>query len=226
MRSWRPRTRQLLDNARPGLKRTEVRHVYAAPTGWWAALTNGGWMKYDDAAHKWVRAGLYVPDTTSAPAVKTTKGKKGVTPKAAAPKNAAPQLTAFLVNAWRSAGMPGTQRRPRRALSKDHGATWKPAQQGSAGRASRRQSVEVAAPAVAAYQASLPNAMPFTRKAGQLRGSILRCRCLRSHALLALGRFYGRAEVVSGTYSPHAPTCELRRHTSSIRRWSMPPTNR
>ncbi|MGB8496089.1 MAG: hypothetical protein WCE53_16945 [Candidatus Acidiferrum sp.] len=112
----------------PGLKRTELRHVYAAPTGWWAALTNGGWMKYDDAAHKWARAGLYVPDTTSAPAVKTTKGKKGVTPKAAAPKQAGPQLTAFLVNgmafgndAWYAATAGGV------LVSKDHGATWKPA---------------------------------------------------------------------------------------------------
>src|SRR5271165_5916875 len=82
----------------PGLKRTELRHVYAAPTGWWAALTNGGWMKYDDAAHKWVRAGQYVPDAASVSAVKTTKGKKGASPKAATPKQAAPQLTAYLVN--------------------------------------------------------------------------------------------------------------------------------
>jgi photosystem II stability/assembly factor-like uncharacterized protein len=129
----------------PGLKRTELRHVYAAPTSWWAALTNGGWMKYDDGAHKWVRAGLYVPDTTSAPTAKTTKGKKGVTPKAAAPKQADPQLTAFLVNgmafgsdAWYAATAGGV------LVSKDHGATWKPASKDPLAR-QPAQSVEVAA---------------------------------------------------------------------------------
>ncbi len=128
----------------PGLKRTELRHVYAAPTGWWAALTNGGWMKYDDAAHKWVRAGLYVPDTTSAPAAKATKGKKGVPPKAAAPKQASPQLTAFLANgmafgsdAWYAATAGGV------LVSKDHGATWKAASKDSLTR-QPTQSVEVA----------------------------------------------------------------------------------
>ena len=129
----------------PGLKRTELRHVYAAPTGWWAALTNGGWMKYDDAAHKWARAGLYVPDATSGPAAKTTKGKKGVTPKAAAPKQAGPQLTAFLVNgmafgsdAWYAATAGGV------LASKDHGATWKSASKDSLTR-QPAQSVEVTA---------------------------------------------------------------------------------
>ena len=129
----------------PGLKRTELRHVYAAPTGWWAALTNGGWMKYDDAAHKWACAGLYLPDATSGPAVKTTKGKKGVTPKAAAPKQAGPQLTAFLVNGmafgsdvWYAATTGGM------LASKDHGATWKSASKDPLTR-QPAQSVEVAA---------------------------------------------------------------------------------
>ena len=110
----------------PGLKRPEVRHVYAAPTGWWAALTNGGWSKYDEASHKWVRAGLYAPDATSA-SVATTKGKKGAA-KPAAPKQTSPQLAAFLVNSmafsndeWFAATAGGV------LVSKDHGATWKPA---------------------------------------------------------------------------------------------------
>ncbi len=109
----------------PGLKRTDLRHVYAAPTGWWAALNNGGWMKYDDAAHKWMRAGLYVPDATPVAAVKTTKGKKGTTPKAT-PKPTAPQFTAFQVNgmafgsdAWYAATAGGV------LVSKDRGTTWK-----------------------------------------------------------------------------------------------------
>jgi len=127
----------------PGLKRTELRHVYAAPTGWWAALTNGGWMKYDDATHKWVRAGLYVPDPASVAVAKTTKGKKGATPKAA-PKQAAPQLTAFLVNgmafgndAWYAATAGGV------LVSKDHGTTWKAASKDPLTR-QPAQSVEVA----------------------------------------------------------------------------------
>lgn len=113
----------------PGLKRTEMRHVYAAPTGWWASLTKGGWMKYDESTRKWVKAGLYAPDpvTTSAPA--TTKGKKGAAATAAkrpVAKSAAPQLSAFLVNdmtfsddTWYAATAGGV------LVSKDKGATWK-----------------------------------------------------------------------------------------------------
>lgn len=129
----------------PGLKRTELRHVYAAPTGWWAALTNGGWMKYDDGTHKWVRAGLYVADATPAPAAKTTKGTKSVTPMTAAPKKAAPQLTVFLVNgmafgsdAWYAATAGGV------LVSKDNGETWKLASKDPLTR-QPAQSVEVAA---------------------------------------------------------------------------------
>src|ERR1700730_15207427 len=75
----------------PGLKRTETRHVYATPTGWWASLTTGGWMKYDEAAHKWSRTGLYVPDSGAASAA--TKGKKGANSKSKAPvaRTSAPQ---------------------------------------------------------------------------------------------------------------------------------------
>jgi len=113
----------------PGLKRTDMRHVYAAPTGWVASLTTGGWMKYDETAHKWVRSGLYVADPVSAGASKTTaKGKKGATPKAPAARQTTPQLAAFLVNdmtfggdAWYAATAGGV------LISKDRGATWKSA---------------------------------------------------------------------------------------------------
>jgi photosystem II stability/assembly factor-like uncharacterized protein len=110
-----------------GLKRTEMRHVYAAPTGWWASLTNGGWAKYDETAHKWMRTGLYVPDPVNATATKTTtKGKKGVpVKKAPAARSNTPQLAAFLVNdmaftsdAWCAATAGGV------LISKDHGVTW------------------------------------------------------------------------------------------------------
>lgn len=114
----------------PGLKRTELRHVYAAPTGWWASMTNGGWSKYDDTTHKWVRAGLYVPDPTAAPAAKAaTKGKKNaVAAKPVAPKQAETKLAAFLVNdmafgndTWYAATAGGV------LISKDRGTTWKSA---------------------------------------------------------------------------------------------------
>jgi photosystem II stability/assembly factor-like uncharacterized protein len=114
----------------PGLKRTEVRHVYAAPTGWWAALTNGGWSKYDETANKWVRAGLFVPEAApvAAAAKTTTKGKKAPVTKASLKKPVVPQLTAFQVNdmafgndAWYAASAGGV------LASKDHGATWKSA---------------------------------------------------------------------------------------------------
>src|SRR5215469_4743597 len=62
----------------PGLKRSDVRHVYAMPNGWWASLSNGGLMKYDQTSRKWMKAGLFVPDSAaaSAPAKTTAKGKR------------------------------------------------------------------------------------------------------------------------------------------------------
>jgi photosystem II stability/assembly factor-like uncharacterized protein len=113
----------------PGLKRTEVRHVYAAPTGWWASLTNGGWSKYDETTKKWERSGLYVPDPITPAAAKTTaKGKKGTTTAAKAPKQPVAKLSAFLVNdmtfatdAWYAATSGGV------LVSTDAGKNWKSA---------------------------------------------------------------------------------------------------
>jgi photosystem II stability/assembly factor-like uncharacterized protein len=116
----------------PGLKRTEVRHVYAASNGWWASLSKGGWSKYDETTSKWVRAGMYLADpvTTTVPAKSTTtKGKKTATAKATTvTKQPAPVQAAFLVNdmsfsndAWYAATTGGV------LVSKDKGATWKSA---------------------------------------------------------------------------------------------------
>lgn len=129
----------------PGLKRTELRHVYSAPSGWWATLTNGGWSKYDETTKKWVRAGLYVPDATVVPAAATSKGKKAPATKAPVAKQPAAKLTAFLVNdmafgkdEWYAATAGGV------LISKDHGATWKSASKDSLVRKAA-QSVEVSA---------------------------------------------------------------------------------
>jgi photosystem II stability/assembly factor-like uncharacterized protein len=115
----------------PGLKRTDVKHVYAMPTGWWASLANGGLMKYDEAANKWVKAGLFVPEAPAAvaqtSAKSTVKGKKAVpATKKPLPKKVLPQQLAFQVNEltyggskWFAATTGGV------LASTDKGATWK-----------------------------------------------------------------------------------------------------
>jgi photosystem II stability/assembly factor-like uncharacterized protein len=115
----------------PGLKRSDVRHVYAMPNGWWASLANGGFMKYEETAGKWVKAGLFVPEAIATPvaqtSAKTAKGKK-TAPVAKKPlaKKVVPQLLAFQVNEltfganqWFAATTGGV------LVSRDKGATWK-----------------------------------------------------------------------------------------------------
>jgi photosystem II stability/assembly factor-like uncharacterized protein len=122
-----------------GLKRTDLRHVYAAPGSWWASLNNGGLMKYDETTKKWVKAGLFVPEpvaTVVKASVPVTKGKKGATAKKApatatakrtpAKSAKAPQFVAVQVNdiafghdVWFAATAGGV------LVSKDKGATWK-----------------------------------------------------------------------------------------------------
>lgn len=111
----------------PGLKRTDLKHVYAAPTGWWASLNNGGLVKYEETSGKWVKAGLFVADlgAASSPA---SKGKKIAAARKPAPRTKAAQLIAFEVNdlvfareAWYAATNGGV------LVSRDRGTTWKPA---------------------------------------------------------------------------------------------------
>ena len=107
----------------PGLKRTEMRHVYAAPTGWWASLNKGGWMKYEDASGKWVKAGLFA-SPMAAPA-STSRSKRSAGSKAGASQARAGYM-AFVVNdmvftkeAWFAATAGGV------LISRDRGANWK-----------------------------------------------------------------------------------------------------
>jgi len=115
----------------PGLKRTDIKHVYAMPTGWWASLASGGLMKYDETANKWVKAGLFVPEAPAAVAQSslksTAKGKKAApAAKKPLPKKGLPQQLAFQVNEltyggskWFAATTGGV------LVSTDKGATWK-----------------------------------------------------------------------------------------------------
>ncbi|HEY4978362.1 MAG TPA: YCF48-related protein [Candidatus Acidoferrum sp.] len=111
----------------PGLKRTDLRHVYSSPKGWWASLTTGGWSKYDETTNKWTRAGLYVPDPVTVAAAAPSKTKKGAAAtKKSVTKQAVPTLSAYLVNdmvfgndAWYAATTGGV------LVSRDKGASWK-----------------------------------------------------------------------------------------------------
>jgi photosystem II stability/assembly factor-like uncharacterized protein len=117
----------------PGLKRTDLRHVYAMPNGWWASLANGGLMKYDEATNKWLKAGLFVPEAPAAAAQTSSKtaakGKKAApapVAKKPLPKKAVPQVLTFQVNdltygggKWFAATTGGV------LVSTDKGATWK-----------------------------------------------------------------------------------------------------
>jgi photosystem II stability/assembly factor-like uncharacterized protein len=116
----------------PGLKRSDVHHVYAMPNGWWASLNNGGLMKYEETPGKWVKAGLFVPDATAGVSTAAAKSKKGKAAAAATKKplakKAVPQTLAFQVNEltfggndWFAATTGGV------LVSKDKGATWKSA---------------------------------------------------------------------------------------------------
>ena len=109
----------------PGLKRTDLKHVYASPSGWWASLNKGGLMKYEESSAKWVRAGLIGGDNVST----SPKGKKNaaIRRNTAAPSKAPQLLTAqvndltFTGTAWYAATSSGL------LASRDRGISWKSA---------------------------------------------------------------------------------------------------
>lgn len=110
----------------PGLKRTDLKHVYASPSGWWASLNKGGLMKYEETGAKWVRAGLFSSDSISS--VFSKSEKCAATNRPATSK--APQLLACAINdltftstAWYAATSAGV------LVSRDRGTAWMPAGQ-------------------------------------------------------------------------------------------------
>jgi photosystem II stability/assembly factor-like uncharacterized protein len=111
----------------PGLKRTEMQHVYAAPNGWWATLRAGGWMRYDEVANKWVRAGLFSTDAPAAQSsTRTKKASGGAAAKRPAAARAAQQFVTWPVNemvfgreTWYAATNGGI------IVSRDRGTTWR-----------------------------------------------------------------------------------------------------
>jgi photosystem II stability/assembly factor-like uncharacterized protein len=46
-----------------GLAGVNVRRIYSATDGWWAALASGGLAHYDDASERWVRTGTFLNDS-------------------------------------------------------------------------------------------------------------------------------------------------------------------
>lgn len=45
----------------PGIRAESIRGIYAAPNGWWVAMQEGGWKRYDTARARWVPAGAAGP---------------------------------------------------------------------------------------------------------------------------------------------------------------------
>src|SRR5262249_53556172 len=115
----------------PGLKRTDLRHVYAAPNGWVASLANGGLMRYDEATNKWGKHGLYVADAMAKPVSQPVAKGKAAAAKRPAPKAKSASATQplsfqvndllFTNNAWFAATTGGV------LISLDKGATWRSA---------------------------------------------------------------------------------------------------
>jgi photosystem II stability/assembly factor-like uncharacterized protein len=49
----------------PGLGAASLKHVFASPTGWWASLEHGGWMRYDPEKSAWRTGGYLTPEAAN-----------------------------------------------------------------------------------------------------------------------------------------------------------------
>jgi photosystem II stability/assembly factor-like uncharacterized protein len=111
----------------PGLRTQSLRRVYASPEGWWAALEQGGLMRYDSAKSVWVQAGKLTADGAAKMAPppeerKTARPRsRARTPSAVPPSGfLAGRVNdmAFCHTAWFAATEKGL------LTSTDQGATW------------------------------------------------------------------------------------------------------
>lgn len=64
----------------PGLSSRAVKQIYAAPTGWWASLAQGGLMRYDAKRNAWIVAGK-LSDATAIALRDVRVEKRGSTPR-------------------------------------------------------------------------------------------------------------------------------------------------
>ncbi len=105
----------------PGLKRNDLKHVYASPTGWWASLNKGGLMRYQETSAQWVRCGLFYDDSLLDAKNKDAAKRPLSTTKA--PQLLASQVNdlTFTNNAWFAATSAGV------LVSRDRGTSWMPA---------------------------------------------------------------------------------------------------
>ena len=101
----------------PGLRRAEILHVFATPTGWWASVNKGGLEKYEEAEGKWVKTGLLDSEGSSS-LTRASRNRKPATSRLLAYQV---NDLAFSGNAWFAATSGGL------LVSHDKGAAWKPA---------------------------------------------------------------------------------------------------
>jgi photosystem II stability/assembly factor-like uncharacterized protein len=109
----------------PGLATQALRHVYAAPGGWWAALDRGGLMRYDAVKSAWMKSGQLSAETVAILAASEesnpARGKgRSAPPRRVAGVSLTEQINdmAFSRDAWFAATGHGLLR------SSDRGATW------------------------------------------------------------------------------------------------------
>ncbi len=94
-----------------GLHKHKLLQVYATPAGWWAALANGGLMRYDSVKCAWQAAGFRSPVLSASP------GKRSGL-AAPLPLRSRVADLAFARNAWYAATSDGL------LASHDSGETW------------------------------------------------------------------------------------------------------
>src|SRR5260370_12080865 len=105
----------------PGLKRTDLKHVYASPIGCWPSLNKRRLMRYQETSPQWVRCGLFYDDSLLDANNKDAAKHPLSTSKA--PQLLASQVNdlTFTNNAWYAATSAGV------LVSRDRGTAWMPA---------------------------------------------------------------------------------------------------